>query len=89
MDESAPGSVNLWSDIRLESAAAPGSIAPVHFRSPSMDRGVTSFLWALLFAVFIWLGGRSVGISQAMSTLAAAVAGFFIFLFVRLRGGPA
>jgi hypothetical protein len=54
-----------------------------------MDRGVTSFLWALLFAVFIWLGGRSVGISQALSMLAGAVAGFFIFLFVRLRGGAA
>jgi hypothetical protein len=61
----------------------------VHLRSPSIDRGVTSFLWALLFAVFIWLGGRAIGISQAMSMLAAAVAGFFIFLFVRLRGGPA
>jgi len=71
----------------LEPAAAPGSIATVHLRSPSLDRGVTSFLWALLFAVFIWLGAQSVGISQAMSTLAAAVAGFFIFLFVRVRGG--
>jgi len=73
----------------LETAARPGSIAAVHFRSPSVDRGVTSFLWALLFAVFIWLGGRAIGISQAMSMLTAAVAGFFIFLFVRLRGGPA
>ncbi len=61
----------------------------MHHRSPSLDRGVTSFLWALLFAVFIWLGGSAVGISQAMSLLVAAVAGFFIFLFVRLRGGPA
>jgi hypothetical protein len=67
----------------------PGSIAPVHYRFPSRDRGVTSFLWALLFAVFIWLGGRSIGISQALSMLAGAVAGFFIFLFVRLRGGAA
>jgi hypothetical protein len=73
----------------LETAARPGSIATVHHRSPSVDRGVSSFLWALLFAVFIWLGGSAVGISQAMSVLAAAVAGFFIFLFVRLRGGPA
>ena len=60
---------------------------PSHSRS--VDRGVTSFLWALLFAVFIWLGGQAIGISQAMSLLVAAVAGFFIFLFVRLRGGPA
>ena len=67
----------------------PGSIAPVPHRSPSIDHGVTSFLWALVFAVLIWLGGRSIGISQAMSTLAALVAGFFIFLFVRLRGGSA
>ena len=73
----------------METAAQPDSIATVPHRSPSIDRGVTSFLWALLFAVFIWLGGLSIGISQAMSVLAAAVAGFFIFLFVRLRGGPA
>ncbi len=73
----------------METAAPPGSIAAMHLRSPSYDRGVTSFLWALLFAVFIWLGGQAIGISQAMSMLAAAVAGFFIFLFVRLRGGPA
>ena len=73
----------------METAARAGSIATVHLRSPSFDRGVTSFLWALLFAVFIWLGGSAVGISRAMSVLAAAVAGFFIFLFVRLRGGPA
>ena len=73
----------------METAARPGSIATVHLRPPSVDRGVSSFLWALLFAVFIWLGGSAVGISRAMSVLAAAVAGFFIFLFVRLRGGPA
>ena len=73
----------------MEAAAPRGSIAPVHLRSPSIDRGVTSFLWALLFAVFIWLGGRAVGVSQALAVLAGAVAGFFIFLFVRLRGGAA
>jgi hypothetical protein len=73
----------------LEAGASPGSIAAVHFRSPSIDRGVSSFLWALLFAVLIWLGGRGFGISQALSALVAAVAGFFIFLFVRLRGGAA
>ena len=79
--------MNLWSG--LAAAGRPGSIASMHLRQPSFDRGVTSFLWALLFAAFIWLGGRSVGMSQAMASLAAAVAGFFIFLFVRLRGGPA
>ncbi len=75
--------------LALDTAAPRDSIAPVHLRSPSMDRGVTSFLWALLFGVFIWLGGLSVGISQALAVLAGAVAGFFIFLFVRLRGGAA
>jgi uncharacterized membrane protein SpoIIM required for sporulation len=61
----------------------------MHFRLPSMDRGVSSFLWALLFAVLIWLGGLAFGISEALSVLSGAVAGFFIFLFVRLRGGAA
>jgi len=55
-------------------------------RLPSISHGVASFLWALLFAVFIYFGGQAVMVSRAMSALSAVVAGFAIFLFVRIYG---
>jgi hypothetical protein len=53
---------------------------------PAFARGITSFLWALFFGAFIWIGGAAVGISSAMSFIAGAVAGFLIFVFVRVYG---
>jgi len=55
-------------------------------RLPALSHGVTSFLWALGLAVFIWLGGMSVGMSRATAVVVAAVAGCAIFLFVRIYG---
>ena len=55
-------------------------------RMPALSHGVTSFFWALGLAVFIWLGGMSVGISRAAAVVIAAVAGCAIFLFVRIYG---
>jgi hypothetical protein len=53
---------------------------------PSFAPGVTSFLWALFFFLFIWLGGVLVGYSHAVCFIVGAVAGFLIFLFVRVKG---
>jgi hypothetical protein len=58
----------------------------VHFRFPSIDHGITSFLWALFFGVFIWIGGRAVGYPSGTMFIAGAVAGFLIFLLVRVYG---
>jgi len=58
----------------------------VHLRQPSIDKGVTSFLWTLLFFFVIWLGAVSVGVSVATAFLIAVVAAFGIFFFVRLNG---
>jgi hypothetical protein len=58
----------------------------MHFRLPSIDHGIVSFLWALFFGVFIWIGGRAVGFPGAASFIAGAVAGFVIFLAVRVYG---
>ncbi len=80
MDESATGSVNLWSTPLGRIAGVP------HFRLPSIDHGVTSFLWALGLGVFIWAGLLAVGAGQAFAFIVAALAGFFIFLYVRLYG---
>jgi SNF family Na+-dependent transporter len=55
-------------------------------RLPAFSHGVTSFLWALGLAVFIWLGGMSVGISRATAGVVAALSGCAIFLFVRVFG---
>lgn len=55
-------------------------------RPPSFDHGVISFVWALLLGLFIWAGLLSVGVSKATAILLAIVAGFLIFLYVRLYG---
>jgi len=53
---------------------------------PAFSHGVTSFLWAVGFALFILLGGMATGFSTADSFMVAAVAGAAIFLFVRIYG---
>ncbi len=81
MDESATGSVNFfWSGEVARISRVP------HLRMPAFDHGVTSFLWALFFGLFIWLGGSAVGYSSAISFIVGCVGGFLIFLFVRVYG---
>jgi hypothetical protein len=58
----------------------------MHLRPPSIAHGITSFLWAVFFALFIWIGGAAVGYSSAVTFIAGCVLGFLIFLFVRVYG---
>jgi hypothetical protein len=58
----------------------------MHLRPPSIARGITSFLWAVFFGLFIWIGGAAVGYSSAVTFIAGCVLGFLIFLFVRIYG---
>jgi amino acid permease len=58
----------------------------MHLRAPSIDRGVTSFLWALLFALYIWIGAIAVGAGKAPSFVIACICGLAIFVIVRLYG---
>jgi hypothetical protein len=58
----------------------------MHLRPPSIDRGVTSALWAIGLALFIFLGSISVGLGAAPAFVVAVVAGGAIFLYVRLYG---
>ena len=58
----------------------------MHLRPPSIDKGVTSFLWAFGFFLFLWLGMLSIGVSGGTAFVLAAVAGFGIFFYVRLFG---
>ena len=55
-------------------------------RPPSIDHGIISFLWAAFLGLFIWLGLVAVGVSNATAFILGVVAGFGIFLFVRLYG---
>jgi uncharacterized membrane protein SpoIIM required for sporulation len=55
-------------------------------RPPSIDHGVVSFLWAFGLAVFIWAGLLAVGVSEATAVIVGAVAGFLIFVYVRIYG---
>jgi hypothetical protein len=58
----------------------------MHLRAPSISHGITSFLWALFFGLFIWIGGLAVGFGGAVTFVAGCVGGFLIFLFVRVYG---
>ena len=58
----------------------------MHLRPPAFDHGVISFLWALFFFVLIWIGGQALGFGGAMTFIIGLVAGFGIFLFVRVYG---
>jgi len=61
----------------------------MHLRPPSIDRGVTSFLWALGLGLFIWLGLLAIGASGGTSLMVALLSFGAIFLFVRTQGGDA
>jgi hypothetical protein len=58
----------------------------MHLRMPSIDRGVQSFLWALLFFVILYFGMVAIEIGKATALLISLVSAFLIFLFVRTRG---
>ena len=58
----------------------------MHLRMPSIDQGVQSFIWAVVFFVILWLGMLAVGVSSATALIVSLVSAAAIFLFVRLRG---
>ena len=58
----------------------------MHLRMPSIDRGVQSFLWALLFFVVLYFGMVAIEIGKGTALLISLVSAFLIFLFVRTRG---
>ena len=58
----------------------------MHLRPPSIDQGVIAFIWAVGLGIYIYFGLLAVGASGATAIVVALVAGFFIWLLVRLRG---
>jgi hypothetical protein len=57
-----------------------------HLRPPSIAHGVLSFIWALVFGLYVWLGMLAVGVSGATSFIVGAVVGAGTFLYVRIYG---
>jgi uncharacterized membrane protein YiaA len=55
-------------------------------RPPAFSPGFTSFVWAVVFGAFIWVGLLGVGVSNGTAFLSGLVAAVAIFFFVRLFG---
>jgi hypothetical protein len=60
-----------------------------HLRAPSFSRGVAAFVWALVFGLYIWLGGLAVGVHGGTAFIFGAVIGFLVFLLVMAYGADA
>jgi hypothetical protein len=62
----------------------------MHFNLPSIDPGLTAFVWSLLLTLYIYFGLLAIGASAAFAIVIALVSFAAIWLFIRLRGedGP-
>ena len=60
-----------------------------HLRAPSHSRGVAAFIWALVFGLYVWLGGLAVGVHGGTAFIFGAVIGFLVFLLVMAYGADA
>jgi polyisoprenoid-binding protein YceI len=55
-------------------------------RAPNVSPGVSSFLWALVFFLYLWLGMAAIGVSHTTSLPCAIAASFAIYVLIRKRG---
>ena len=58
----------------------------MHLRQPSIDHGVRSFIWAVVFFLILYFGMVAVAVHKGTAFLLSLVLAFLIFLFVRTRG---
>jgi hypothetical protein len=61
----------------------------VHLRAPSFSRGVIAFIWALVFGLYVWLGGLAVSVNGGTAFLFGAVTGVGGFLLGMASGADA
>jgi hypothetical protein len=59
----------------------------MHLRMPSVDRGVQSFIWAVVFFLFLYFGMVAIEVSKGTAFVISLVVGFGVFLLIRTRGG--
>jgi hypothetical protein len=72
-------------DNALQASAVGFGLVP-HLRPPSFSPGFSAFMWGFGLGAFIWLGMLAIGITGATSFIVGAVAGFGIFVYVRVYG---
>jgi glycerol uptake facilitator-like aquaporin len=58
----------------------------MHLRMPSIDRGVQSFIWAVVFFLFLYFGMVAIAVAKGTAFVISLVVGFLVFLLVRTRG---
>ena len=58
----------------------------MHLRSPSVAAGVSAFLWALFFGLYVWGFMLSIGDSNAMAFIVGVLVFGGVFVFIRTRG---
>ena len=68
------------------SALDEGRSRPIRLRPPRVGPRVSSFLWALVFFLYLWLGLVAVGFSHGIALPVALVASSLIFLFIYKQG---
>jgi len=59
---------------------------PIRLHPPRIGPRVSSFLWALVFFLYVWLGLVAVGFSHGTALPVALVASSLIFLFIYKQG---
>ena len=67
--------------------SASATVLP-SIRMPSVDRGVQSFIWAVVFFLVLYLGMVAIAVSKATALVLSLVVAFLVFLLVRTRGEP-
>lgn len=89
-DEVAVAVDATWRDTGLgEVAAEPdwSDVFEIEWRPvPIVDPGISSFVWAFVFFLYLWLGMAAVGVSFGTALVVALVTSFFLFLYFRTRG---
>ena len=58
----------------------------MHLRPPSIDPGITSFIWSFLLALFVWGGLLAIGVSKGTALIIGLLSFGAIFLLVRMYG---
>lgn len=61
----------------------------MHFHAPSIDKGITAFVWAIVLGGYLYFFLVATGSSRGFSFVISAVAAAAIWLFVRTRGDDA
>jgi len=82
--DASSGPADPWR--MAEGPERPDAFEVEWHHEPILDPGVSSFLWALIFFLFLWFGMAAVGVSLGTALILALVASFFIFLLVRTHG---